>query len=396
MKIKTVTVILIAGVLFGAACAKKQEAATERLPVVQGVQVGKVESSAVEDWYEATGTVKSKTTTVLSSKVMGSVTALSVREGDRVRAGQVVLEIDNRDAAAQLQKAQAGLREAQEATAEVEQAINAAAAAKAAAEATRRLAASTLTRYQALLEKRSVSPQEFEEVKTKHQIAEAEAERAERMLQTLAAKRNQAQARISQGKAEITSAQVHVGDARVIAPISGVVTARQIEVGATATPGAPLLTIEDDSRYRLEAAVDESQIGRVRLQQRAKVRVDALGGEELGGTVAEIVPAADSASRSYAVRIDLPARPGLRSGLYGTARFTTGERQALTVPGKAIVERGQLVGVFVVDTHGVARLRLVKTGKPAGDRVEILSGLSEGERIVVDGVNKVSDGSRVQ
>jgi membrane fusion protein, multidrug efflux system len=382
--------------LLGAACAKKHEASTERPPVVQGVQTVKVEAGAVEDFYEATGTVRSKTTTVLSSKVMGSVTALRAGEGDRVRAGQVVVEIDNREAAAQLQKAQAGLREAQEAAAEVEQAISAAESAKAAAEAGRKLAASTFARYQTLLERKSVSPQEFDEVKAKQQIAEAEAERADRMLQTLVAKRKQVQARADQARADIAGAQVHVGYARVVAPISGVVVSKQIEVGATATPGAPLLTIEDDSRYRLEAAVDESQIGRVRLHQRATVRVDALGGEELSGTVAEIVPAADPASRSYAVRIDLPVRQGLRSGLYGAARFTTGERRAITVPSKAVVERGQLVGVFVVDANGVARLRLVKTGKSVGDRVEILSGLSDGERVVVGGVEKVGDGNRVQ
>jgi membrane fusion protein, multidrug efflux system len=396
MKTKAAILALIVSAILDTACARKHEASTERPPAVQGVQVIRVESGTVEDFYEATGTVRSKTTTALSSKVMGSVTALRVREGDRVRAGQIVVEIDNRDAAAQLQKAQAGLRETQEAAAEVEQAINAAQAAKAGAEANRKLAASTFARYQTLLERKSVSPQEFDEVRARNQIAEAEAERADRMLQTLVAKRRQVQARADQARADITSAQVHAGYARIAAPISGVVTSKQVEVGATATPGAPLLTIEDDSRYRLEAAVDESQIGRVRLRQRAMVRVDALGGEELSGRVAEIVPAADPASRSYAVRIDLPARQGLRSGLYGAARFTTGERRAITVPGKAVVERGQLVGVFVVDAGGVARLRLVKTGRATGDRVEILSGLSEGERVVVGGAERVSDGSRVQ
>jgi multidrug efflux pump subunit AcrA (membrane-fusion protein) len=78
------------------------------------------------------------------------------------------------------------------------------------------------------------------------------------------------------------------------------------------------------------------------------------------------------------------------------ARFGAGQKQAILVPRKSIVERGQLTGVFAVDDNGIARLRLVKTGKSYGDRVEILSGLGEGERIVVDGVANVNDGSRVQ
>lgn len=388
------TAALIA--LSAASCEKKQQASAEKPPLVKGVQVERIALSPVEDYYEATGTVRSKTTTQISSRIIGVVTALRAREGDRVRAGQSLIEIDNRDAQTQLQKANAGLREAQEALVEVEQSINAAQSAKAAAEANKRLAAATLARYQTLLERRSVSPQEFDEVKAKHQVAEAEADRAEKVLQMLAAKKSQTAARVDQAKAEITNAQISAGYARIASPANGVVTARSIEVGATATPGAPLLTIEDDTNYRLEAAVEESRLGRIRLNDAALVRIDALGDEELTGRVAEIVPAADPASRSYTVKIALPARRMMRSGLYGVAQFGVGQRQAILVPQKSVVQRGQLIGVFAADSNGIARLRLIKTGKSYGDKIEILSGLSEGERIVVDGVANVNDGSRVQ
>ena len=233
-------------------------------------------------------------------------------------------------------------------------------------------------------------------MKVRRDVAEAEAERAGKILQTMAAKNNQALARIDQAKADIATAQVHVGYARITSPINGVVTARQTEIGSTATPGAPLLTVEDNSRYRLEAAVEESLVGRIRLKDKARVRVDALGQGDLEGVVAEIVPAADPASRSYTVKKDLPAQQALRSGLYGVARFITGRKQSITIPQKAVAQRGQLTAVYVVDEKGVAHLRLIKTGKSYGDRVEVLSGLSEGERIVVDGVANVSDGSRAQ
>ena len=382
--------------VFVTACEKKQQASTEKPPLVTGVHVEKVSASALDDFYEATGTVRAKTSTVLSSKVMGTVTALRVREGDRVSAGQTLIEIDNRDAAAQLQKTQAGLRQAQAGVAELEQSIAAAQSARASAEASKRLAASTLNRYQTLLDRKSVSPQEFDEVKARSQVAEAEAERAGKMLQMLIARQQQIAAQIDQAKADITSAQVMVGYARIASPISGIVTAKQVEVGSTASPGTPLLTVEDSSRYRLETTVEESQIGKVKLKDPVRVRIDAIGGEELSGTVVEILPAADSMSRSFTVKIDIPSAQALRSGLYGTARFVRGQRQGIAIPSKAVVQRGQLTGVFVVDDANIARLRLIKTGKAYGEQVEVLSGLNEGERIVIDGVAKLNDGVKVQ
>ncbi len=382
--------------LFASACGKKPQVAAEKLPVVTGVQVEKVAASSVDDFYEATGTVRAKSTTVLSSRIMGTVMSLRVREGDRVKAGQALIEIDNREAAAQLQKAQAGLRQAEQAVAEADQASNAAQSAKAAAEANKRLAAATLARYQTLLDRKSVSPQEFDEVKAKAQVAEAEADRATKMLEVLAAKKKQGQAQMDQAKADIAGAQVFAGYARVVTPISGIVTAKQIEVGATATPGTPLLTIEDAAQYRLEAAIEESQIGKIHLKDRARVKIDAIGAEELDAIVAEILPASDPMSRSYAVKLDISSSQPLRSGLYGTASFIRGQRQAIAIPAKAITQRGQLTGVFVIDDSGIARLRLIKTGKSYGDRVEILSGLNEGERIAIDGVAKVNDGVKVQ
>jgi multidrug efflux pump subunit AcrA (membrane-fusion protein) len=379
-----------------ASCGKNQEVAAEKPPVVKGARVERVSMSPIEDYYEATGTVRSKTTTVLSSKIMGTVISLRARDGDKVSAGQALIEIDNRDASAQLQKAGAGLRQAQEGLAEVEQAINAAKSAQAAAEANKRLADSTYARYRALFERKSVSPQEFDEAKARREMAEAEARRAADTLKMLAAKRQQALAQIDQAKAEVANAQVFVSYARIASPISGVVVAKHTEVGSTATPGAPLLTIEDGLRYRLEVAVEESQLGKIGMGQRARLRIDALGADDLEGGVSEITPAADPMSRSYTVKIDLPARQSLRSGLYGVARFTSGRKQAILIPQKAVAQRGQLAGVFVVDDAGVARLRLIKTGKTYGENVEALSGLNDGERIVVDGVADVKDGVKIQ
>ncbi len=389
-----VGLVMLAGL--ATACEKKQQAAAEQPVIVTGVKLETATLAPIEDFYEATGTVKSRTTTTLSARTLGTVIALRVREGDRVSAGQTLLEIDNRDAAAQLQKAQAGLLEAQAAQTEVEQSSNGAQAAKAAVEANQRLAQATFNRYQTLLERKSVSAQEFDEVKARLQIAEAEVERADKMLQMIAAKKAQVRARIEQAKAELSNAQVNAGYARITAPLNGIVIAKSIEIGSTATPGAPLLTLEDSARYRLEAAVEESQLRRIRLRDAARVQIDALGGAELSATVSEIMPSAEAGSRSYTVKLELPPQTLLRSGMYGTARFASGQRQALLIPQRALVQRGQLTGVFVVDKENVARMRLVKTGKTVGEQVEILSGLQAGERFATEGAANLSDGNRVQ
>ncbi len=380
-----------------ASCAKKETAETPKPAVVSGIKTETVKSSLLEDFYEAVGTVRARKASALSSKTVGQVTAVLVREGDAVRAGQVLVEVDDREAASQLLRAQAGLQEAQQALAEAEQMIRASESARAAAEADKNLAASTFRRYEVLRERHSVSPQEFEEVQAKYQAKTAESDRAQELVNSMKSKREQVLARIEQAKAAIALARVSVGYGRVVAPYPGVITAKQVEVGALASPGTPLLTVEDNKNFRLEALVEESRLGKVRIGQNLQVIIDALGTKEWQGRVAEISPAADPASRTSVVKIDLSdGNRGLRSGLFGKARFAVEKRLVMAVPRTALIQRGQMTEVFVVDSRNVAHMTLVKTGRESRDRAEILSGLREGDRIIVAGVEKVSDGNRVE
>lgn len=398
---KRMTIVITATIALAvlSSCARRHEQSTTA-PLVQGVSIETVKSQSVEVSYEAVGTVRAKNSSVVSSQVMGNIIAMKVREGDSVRAGQILVEIDNRGGRIQIQRSGAGLVAMRGALEEVDRSIKAAESGQVAAEANRQLATSTFHRYQQLLARQSISPQEFDEVKGRFEIANAEAERAGRLSQALEAKRREALARIEQAKADVADSQVQSSYARIAAPITGVVVSRQADVGHMATPGGPLLTIENGSDYRLEVAVQESQIGSIHLKDQARVQIDALGRQETRGTVVEIVPVADPASRSYLVKISIAIPPGsqslIRSGLYGKASFTTGQTKAMTIPRKAIVERGQLTTVYVVDQSGIARMRLVQTGKAFEDRVVVLSGISEGEQIVVEGVTAVKDGSRVR
>lgn len=366
---------------------------THEAPVA--VDVETVSARPLADRYEAVGTIASKTTSVISSQVMGRVTAVRVKEGDRVKAGQVLVELDARDVTARSAGAQAGVAEAGQALVEVDRGIDAAKQGVVAAEANVRLARVTFERYEKLYEARSVSPQEFDEVESRYRVASAELERARTNVEVLQAKRRQVVSRIDQARAGATSSAVMLDYTRIVAPFAAKIARKSVEPGTMAMPGVPLLTLENDGAFQLEASVEESFAGSVAIGESVAVRIDALGAAEVTGVVAEVAPSSDSASRSVIVKIALEPLEGLRSGLFGTAFFAAGERTGVSVPTTAVVERGQLTAVFVVDGDSTARLRFVSVGRRVAGRVEVLSGLTEGERVAVSNVAELADGRAV-
>jgi multidrug efflux pump subunit AcrA (membrane-fusion protein) len=389
--------VLSGGILFwqqGTAAVHGEKTPEKKLQTTVTAQI--LTSTPVSEFCEVVGTIRSRTTTMLSSKVVGYVREVLAREGDRVKAGQALILLDDRDLVAQVRRAEAGLDEARSAVDEVDRSITAAEAAKVAAEANSEFAEATLQRYQLMLEQKAVSRQEFDTVLAKQKAARAEVLRAEAMIKSFQAKKRQILAKITQAQAEVTNAEVYLSYATLRSPIDGVVLEKKAEIGTLATPGAPLLTIEDPQSYRLEANVPESQVGEITLGMHVRVVVDALGQKELAGTVGEIVPVADPASRTFVVKVDLPPATGLRSGMYGKACFPIGQRLALLLPQAAVMERGQLQSVFVVEEGKIARLRLVKTGKRHDNKVEILSGLKAGEMVVLEGGDRLFDGAVVE
>jgi RND family efflux transporter MFP subunit len=241
-----------------------------------------------------------------------------------------------------------------------------------------------------------VSAQEYDEAKAKLDSAVSELDRSRANVQAITAKNKQINARIQQARADIAAAKVKAGYTKIVSPVSGVVVKKFVESGATASPGVPLLSIEDNSQYRLEANVEESRSSLIRIGNRVNVRIDAVDREDIMGTVAEILPVSDAASRSYTVKIDLPADRAYRSGLYGIARFPLAQKDAITVPLSAVVQRGPLTGVYVVGADGSVQFRIVTTGKTSEGMTEALSGVSEGDEIAVSNVEKLSDGKKIR
>ena len=180
--------------------------------------------------------------------------------------------------------------------------------------------------------------------------------------------------------------------------MNGVIVSRQADVGYMATPGAPLLTIESGTDYRLEAAVQESQINRIHLRDQVRVQIDALGQQNLG-TVVEIVPAADPASRTYLVKISLSLSAAVSRSSVPAFTEKPASPLARRKPSRFLKKLSSSAANLPACTwwtNQVSRVRLVKTGKTYDDRLEVLSGLKEGEQIVVDGVAALSDGDRVR
>jgi len=347
-------------------CGKKDlEPASLSKPVpVQGAGVSVLALESIPEIQEAVGTVKARSLAVVCARIAGNVTGVYVKEGDRVAKGKLLVAIEAAEGGAAAAGAASAVEEADRALDE--------------ARARKTLADATFERYRRLFQEKAVTRQEFEGRQMEQAVA----------LQGVA----RAEARVSQARQGAKGAGTIAGYGRVAAPISGLVVSKQAEPGQTVFPGTPLVTVEGDAGYRLEVAAGEGLLGK--LKQGDAVGME-LSGAPASARIAEIVPTVDPVTRTFTVKLDLPAR-GLRSGSFGKALFRVGQRQGITVPAAAVLQRGALTSVWAVSREGIARLRLVKLGAPQGGRVEVLSGLSAGERVVTAGVEKVSDGAKVE
>jgi RND family efflux transporter MFP subunit len=361
-----VLALLIAAV--GAGCSSERSPSANTAERVTDVSIAVAESTTLPDQLEAVGTVRASQTADLASQIAGSILEVRVHEGDRVRAGQILAVIDDSLARTAADQAIAAQESAQQALS--------------AAESQYALAESTLERYRELYQKKEISAHQFDQVRTSAEAAGAQ--------------RDLASAELARATAALAQARVSLGYAHVEAPFAGLVTQRQVDPGTFASIGLPLLTLEETSRYRLEATADEDDIRAIHLGGHADVVIDSLGTATLSGVVTRIVPSADPASRSFLVKIDLSADARLRSGLFGRALFLRGTRTALVIPKSAVVDRGQMQAVYVIDANNIATLRYVTVGNPLGQQIEVLSGLETGERVAAAPGERQLAGKRVE
>jgi RND family efflux transporter MFP subunit len=368
---------LVAGLVVQA-CSSGTETARAEPKEAIPVTVATVAMADIAETFEVGGVVRARTTATLTARILAPVREVRAVPGDRVRAGQVLVVLDGRDLAANARHARAvGAAAAQD--------VVAAASEREATEAALALARASHARIAGLHAKRSATPQELDDATAALRAAEARAAGA-------AARAQAALSGVEGARAASEAADTTATFSRITAPFDGVVTEKMVEPGNMAAPGTPLLRVEDTRRFRLDVRVDESRMGRISPGATVAIALD--GGADdaervVDGTVTEVARAVDADARSFLVKIELPPDPGLRSGMFGRARFKTQPRRALTVPDAALVRRGQMTSVFVVEKD-IARMRLVDVSGAV-----VLAGLSEGDVVIVRPPSNLTDGRRV-
>jgi RND family efflux transporter MFP subunit len=360
--------LLIATILFCSSCKDKIKPGSvepERKEV-SGVIFKAIAPSITDLFYETSGTIKAKNVSVISSRLMGAVTRIVVKEGDKVNAGDTLIFIDDSDTKQKMAAAGAGYVEAQKA---LEASMN-----------NKSLAEITYQRYSKLQEERVISQQEFDQIETQKKIARIEYERMQQAVE--------------RARAMDEEARAYYNFTKIKAPYNGVVTSKKIDVGSMAVPGAPLLVVEDASQFKIEVPVDERLYKKLSIGMDVSVLITSTN-DIRQGNIATIAPAVDPSSRTFNVEILVKGAP-LRTGLYAKVLISEGKKETMLIPKKAVVEKGQLTGVYSVNEKGVISYELIKTGKVYGERIEVLSGLKNGDRIIMEGMEKAIDGGIIK
>ncbi len=299
------------------------------------VQTAKVEMRNLPMFEAVVGTVRPRLEATISSDILGRILEFHVVSGQKVKKGDLIAKIDDRELVASKIRAEAALQQME----------------------------SELKRQTKLLESNATSRSRYEQVKANAQMARANLEKIKATL-----------------------------DKSVIrAPFAGTITRKLADAGDLAIPGKGLVVLEDPSSLRLEMPVAESLAGALKLGQPVSVEIEAAN-ICVNGQVGELEPSADSASRTFLVKIDLPQARGIRAGLFGRAWVPRGRADKILVPSSAVIRRGQMELVFVVK-DGSAQLRLVNTVPQSEGLRLVLSGVSEGEQVVLDPPASLRDGT---
>lgn len=325
-----------------------QDAAPAR---VMTAAVETLSLSSVADVHAAPATVVAERRVQVASRLMGHIRTLEVVEGARVAQGQRLFSIDPVDIQGQVETARAGLQQAEDA---------------------QRDARLEYDRFSALLKEDAVTRQQYEKVRLQLDLASA---------------------RVAQARAALTSASHQMRYATVTAPFAGVVTQRLAQAGDLATPGQPVLILEDPGALQLQTHVPQTIFVGLKPGMVVQVEVDGLAAP-IQARVARLSPAADPVSRLFLVKLDAAAA-GLKSGLFARVLFPLGTRQALLVPASALIRRAGIDGVFVVNAQGLAEFRMVRTGAVIDGRAEVQAGLSAGERVVTEGAQRLETGDQI-
>jgi len=366
------------------------------------VETLSIRSQSLANTLELSGTIRPIDQATLSTRVSGRIIYFPLEAGDRFRQGDILARIDVQDIAAQTNQAQAGVAQAQAELARSQASLSQLRSQKLSAQAALRQAQINQTRSAQLRAEGAVSQANLDEANTALDQARAQVAQAEAGIQQSQAAIAQSQAAINQAKSGVTAASTNESYGTIVAPFDGIVTEKLASLGETTNPysmnGTALLKIENPDRLQLEISVPEENLRFVRVGQSVQVRVESAN-QTLKATIQQIVPTADANSRSFLIKIPLNNSGKLISGMFGRIALPLGAKQdTILIPTNALIQRGQLQGVYVVNTNAsqaTAVLRWVKIGQQRNGKVEIVSGLTTGDRIITSNIGQLSDGQPI-
>ena len=343
-------------------CGKGREeiVSVDNRPVVS-VSLANVETASEADFITVSGKVQAEKSSTISSRLIGSITETGARVGEMVSAGQTLAVISSPDIQARIMQADAGILEA---------------------EASLNNILKDHQRIMSLFEKKSATQKELDDITAQKQMAEARVTLAKEM-------KNEAGAMLSYTV--------------VKAPFKGVVSEKYVNIGDLTSPGKPMYSIESGASFQVEAMISEDHISSLKKGTQVKVTIKS-DGSEIFGIINEKSNSSLNTGGQYLVKIDLKNEDvkdlDLLSGMYVNVLIpvtkTPESADNIMVDNKAIVYEGQLTGIYTVSESNTAILRWVRLGRTYGNYTEILSGLSIGERYIIDSESRLINGVRIE
>ncbi len=349
----------------------------KEVKVVSNLPVMDVKLQETPSYYKADGMVSAENNAKVSTKWMGRILKINVKEGDFVKTGQVLAILDDSEIKQQKNEALAGLEELSKAREE-------ALAARKAALENYEFAKRTYERFKNLYQENAISKQQLEEIETKMIGAKS-------MVEQVDAKLAQLKAKESQVKSKIAQVDIMAGYAVIKAPFDGYVLKKMNDEGDMVAPGMPIFII-GDKKLEFIANLDESLLDKIKEGDIVKVE---LNGKIIEGKVIEKNPNIDPMNRTFKVKVDIPYSESITSGMYGKLIIPIAKSEKIVIPKSAIFKWGQLNAVYVVGKDNIIRLTYVKLGEDYGDKVEVISGLNPGDRIIYSNIEKACDGCRL-
>lgn len=322
------------------------------------VNVAQAENIKQAELLSFTGKLEAATYSKLSTRIMGQVEKIDVKLGETVRRGQLLLQISNKDILAKKKQAEANVLVSETLFTDAEK---------------------NLERYQALFDKKSASKKELEGMEIQKNVAES---------------------KLAAAKGMLIEVEETLKYANIRAPYSGRVTKHFVKVGDLASPGMPLISIEKKGNYQVVARVPESEISQIKLNDYVEVELTALNNRRFKARVSEINPSALDSGNQFEIKLQLDAIKDssikLYTGMFAKVYIQMGETKRIVIPKSVLVEKGQLIGVYTLSQSNTALLRWIRVGKSYGNSIEVLSGLSSGEKYIVSYKGKIWDGAKLK